>query len=89
LKSDRYARLQMLHKPAIGAEHRRALTLLVKSANGLSEPLMQARSVPASVLRDLLRAKLVTIEAQRRRGYGNMVVIKRLRITEDGLRAIK
>jgi hypothetical protein len=60
----------------VGAEHRRALMLLLKSANGLSEALIQARGVPAAVIRDLVRAKLIIIEAQRRRGYGTMVVVK-------------
>ena len=79
----------MLRKPTIGAEHRRALALLVKSANGFSELLMQARSVPAGVLRDSVRAKLIRIEVKRLRGYGrSMVEVKRLRITEDGRRVI-
>jgi hypothetical protein len=74
--------------PILGVEHRHALTLLRKSANGLSHALIEARGVPASVLRDLIRAKLVTVEAQRRRGYGRMVVVKRLRITDAGRRAL-
>ena len=74
--------------PILGVEHRHALTLLRKSVNGLSQALIEARGVPAAVLQDLIRADLVTVEAQRRRGYNSMVVVKRLRITDAGRRAL-
>jgi hypothetical protein len=72
----------------LGTEHRRALILLGKSPNGLSEALLQARGVTTVVLTDLMRAKLVKLEAQRRRGYGSMVEVKRLRITDAGRHAL-
>jgi hypothetical protein len=72
----------------LGTEHRRVLMLLGKSPNGLSEALLQARGVTTIVLKDLMRAKLITLEAQRRRGYGSMVEVKRLRITDAGRQAL-
>jgi hypothetical protein len=70
------------------AEHRRALAVLVGSAEGCTESLMLAHGFTRSILDDLLRAELARErEVRIIAGKNRTVEIARVYITDTGRRA--
>jgi hypothetical protein len=63
-------RAPLPRKLALTDQHRRALSLLGKSPNGISEALMQARGVPSAVIEALIAAGQVTIATMDRNAGG-------------------
>jgi hypothetical protein len=68
----------------IAPDHKRALTLLVNSPNGMSEALMQARGVPPAMIEAMTTAGQVTIATMHRSAGRKVVPVRRITITAAG-----
>jgi hypothetical protein len=74
----------------LGAEHRRALQLLVHAPQGLTEgTLMRRLGFTLNMLSSLISDGLVQAERTTRRIGGRNVRVDRVRITKVGLEAIE
>ena len=73
--------------PRLTEDQYRALVFLTGKPNGRSEWTMLAHGFPLASLTDLIRTRLVTTKTEPR-GSKTPVTIVRLRITEDGWKAL-
>ena len=74
-------------KPALSTEQRRALSLLAGSPGGVTEAMMLAHGVTASVLRDLVSAGLATMQPEKTRCAARIIQVVRVLITDAGRQA--
>jgi hypothetical protein len=77
-------------KRHLSREQRRALKILADAPRGVGEEvLVVAHGVSSEMLAGLIRAGLATVVTERRRvPRGLTITVERIRITEDGRKAL-
>ena len=69
-------------------DRRSALELLAGSQRGCSEAILMAHGFPMSLVDELVRDRLATATPLKARIGGRLVEVKRVMITEVGLKAL-
>jgi hypothetical protein len=73
----------------LGAEERRALDLLAKSAIGSTTSLLLAHGFSSSLVAELISTGLATAKSKRMRAGRRTVDVTRVRITDAGRAALE
>jgi hypothetical protein len=74
----------------LNAEHRRALAMLATAGlNGATQSLLSAHGFGASLVVGLINRGLVMIMYERVRSGGTIIEVTKVRITDEGHRAIE
>jgi hypothetical protein len=76
-------------KPRLDGESIRALNILAENPDGCSRAIMLARGFPLSLLNRLVRAGLARSHLERDERGGKAIEIVRVKITEEGRKALQ
>ena len=76
-------------KPRLGPERRGALGILADAPHGLTEGMLLAHEIAADTIASLVRDGFATAQTERVHAGGQTINVKRVKITDAGLRALE
>jgi hypothetical protein len=81
--------ISVKQKPRHDGERARALNILAENPDGCSRAIMLARGFPLSLLNRLVRAGLASSHLEREDRGDKAIEIVRVKITEEGRKALQ